>query len=198
MLHLRYGRIRITDCLSSLIVPVMCLILGIVAMALGLYTSGSIYFAASGFALLTIIHPYLERYSICDNVIVIKRLFASSKIDIPANTVIVITQADIHPPFSHQSLFIKEELAISILQEMPLNEALNLLHGKHPSQHIYTNSTIENSVDEWRFVYSFIQNDTVLTQLFQRTNCCVIIPASISGKVDVESLPTEVYIDSDY
>lgn len=198
MTYRRYDRIRFRDYLSSFVIILFLLGIGLTAFSMRLFAAGIVFVIAVILSFLNIWVPYLERYSICDNVITTKRLFCSSKIIIPSKTVVVITKANIHPVLRHQSFLIKEKLAITVLQEMSLDRALELLHGKCPSQFIYTNSTIEKSADEYSFVYSFIFTEEVLKQILQSTNCLIIVPASIKHKVAIEDPSVEVYIDSGY
>lgn len=198
MIYWRYGKIRLSDCLPTIVIILLSLGVGFVAYALRLFAEGSLFFIAAFLTFLSILYPYLERFSIVGNVIISKKLFCSLNIVIPPKSVVVITRADVCPVLSRQSILLKDRFAVSILQDMSLDNALKLIHGKFQSQFMYTNTTIEKTVDEYKFMYSFVLTEGLLKEVLQNTECFLIIPKSVKENIITDNLSIRVYIDSNY
>lgn len=198
-MHRRYGEIRLSDCASSMTLILLLLGIGLFSWAMKLFVEGMVFLIVAIFSLLNIYFPQLEYFSISGNVITTQNVFRSCNIIIPRKSVVVITQADISPVIGRQSFLLKNRLAISILQDMTLEDTLNLLHGKYPSQFTYTNSTIKKTFDDYLFVYNFVSFEGLIEKVLQATECFIIIPKSIQSRLPIINDPSiNVYIDPGY
>lgn len=198
MNNLRYGKIRLDDYLPSIGLTICPLLIGIVALTAGANFEAGVFFTATVLALLNILSPCLECFSIRGNIITTRGLFHSSKKSIPSKSVLIITQADVHEVIGQQSVLLKGRYAVSILRSTPLDTVLKILHGKYPSQFLYTNSTIQRSFDEHIFIYSFVFDEELLACVLKNTECLMVIPESIKKCVVIDNMSVEVYIDLNY
>ena len=87
----------------------------------------------------------------------------------------------------------KGKYAISILQKMPLDEALKALHSNYIQK--YTNNTIETVFSDCRYIYSFVCCQSLLDELLTNRKCLLIIPESLSKVISFEPSIENVYID---
>ena len=171
------------------------LIISIIAFYLNLNNAGLIFLLFAFLLFANIFYPFAETYVINGNVIKSFKVFLFEEITIPKKSIIVISSADIHPPFGYQSILLKDRLTISILQEMPLDCVMENIHGRYKSQFIYTNSTIERTMDKNKFVYSCIYTKDILENILKVTSGLIIIPESLKGIVVVPNDKIEIHYD---
>lgn len=145
--------------------------------------------------LFLIMRPYCEWFAVQNGSIVSYRHRHASEILIPPECILIITRASIRDPFSIQAFSLKNKYAISILRPMPLEKVLCTLHAYRATK--YTNSTIENDFTNM-FVYSFLAQEEVFSQIVEQRVSRVIIPESLMKQFDVGKLKCEVYIDYGY
>ena len=81
------------------------------------------------------------------------------------------------------------------MQELPLDCVIEMLHGKYKSQFIYTNSTIEKTMDKNIFVYSCVYTKDILENILKVTSSSIIIPESLKDIVAVPNDKIEIYYD---
>ncbi len=195
MKNRRYGSIKYGDFSITILVNLFLFVISGLAFYIKAFTEGFLFLSVAILSFVNILYPYIETYSINGSIIKIRKILSSYRIGIPNKTIIVITQADVHQPFGYQSYLLKKRLAISILQDLPLDCVIEILHGKYKSQFIYTNSTIEKTMDKNIFVYSCIYTKDIIESVLQVTSGLIIIPESLKDIVAVPNNKIEVYYD---
>lgn len=195
MLRLRYGMPRIRDCFWSILLVSALFLLGIASLFIGDSGYGVWFVLAAVLTLVYILWPFLESFYIEDHVITVKKPGSVSKIVIPKTPVIVMTEADVHEKFGHQSVALHGRYALTILDELPLEAVLERLFGQFSSQFKYTNSTVEHSFQA-EFIYSFSFKREGLGRILNTTDCLTIIPESLVRLNHLTELPSNVYIDN--
>lgn len=193
----RYGKIRLRNYSLQLMLIGALWIMGVIALFINALVECSIFFGIVLLSLLYLFYPYFETFQISDNVIVTNKFLFSSKIIIPDKTIVIISKADVIYPLSVQSVLLKDRYAVSILKDMPLETALNMLHGKYKSQFLYTNGTVERRAG-YNFVYSFVLEKELIEKVLNNTICTVIIPESIKDNIVIENSETNIYVDLDW
>lgn len=158
-----------------------------------------IFLGLTGFLIVAlhiwgIFYPFFERFSIKNSTICIKKLFSSYEKIVPEKSVLVITDHYVRFWFSGVSTQFIGQYAVSIIENMPIDEVLNEIRGKQPSQVAYSNYSIESDL-KWRFIYSFVLNEEALDELLSCTKATVIIPESLIDKININNPSAEIYID---
>lgn len=196
MEHNRYGKLYWRDYKSTwAVIGGMCLFAA-ACFSLNLsilYCVLPVFFSAIWIAL--IFFPYMERFTICDDSILIHQMGRISKVPLPPNIVLVFSPADIRDTFSVQSYLLKNKFAVSILHKVSLEETMQVLHANHVKK--YTNSTIEAKFYD-SFVYSFVYEQESLAQILKHGVSMVIIPESLADRIDFKVLGSCVLIDSGF
>lgn len=150
--------------------------------------------------LRSIIEPNRECFSLGDDVIIARKGKHIREIVIPQEPTIVISYADICPPLAvrtaigNETHILRDKYAVSILQKMPLDSALEILHRGHIQK--YTTSTIEIAATH-HYIYSFVCDQELLDSVLHDRDCRIIIPKSLIGKVSINNPKASIYIDSD-
>ena len=142
-----------------------------------------------------------ESFMIVDNDIIISKIGKAQKIPIPSELTLIISYADVCPPLAirtatgKQTHILKDKFAISILTKMPLDITLETLHKNRIEE--YTNSIIQTTFNDYRYIYSFVFNQFLLDSLICNRDCILILPQSLVEKitVDLNYTNTIVYID---
>lgn len=112
----------------------------------------------------------------------------------------VVSYADICPPLAvrtvvgNQTHILKDKFAVSILKEMPAEVALEILHRNRAQK--YTNSNIQTVFDDYRYIYSFVCDQSLFDELIANRECLLIIPESLIGVISFDQNTINVRIDS--
>jgi len=113
-----------------------------------------------------------------------------------------VSYADVCPPLTINTTYgnpthiLKDKFAVSILQKMPAEDVLEILHQKLYLVQKYTTSSIRAVFDDYRYIYSFVCDQFLLDALIDSKKCLLIVPESLSKVIAFESSVENVYIDS--
>lgn len=195
MYNLRYGIPSVKDCFSSLFLNSLLFIFGILSFLFSNFYYGIAYFFVGIGTLIYIFWPYCERFYIENNRIIIRKFKKELQIDIPHTPTVVISEADVHELLGHQSFDLHNKYAITILDNLSLDDALGLLFSRIASHYRYTNSTIELQLAD-HFVYSFAIDKENIKKILEQIDCRVIIPQSLVVSNNLSDLRPNVYIDT--
>lgn len=203
MEYRRYGKFSFGDYKSALFAIPFMIFVGIG----GLLTDFPIFLSIFPilFSIImawSIYQPHRERFSVCGDTIVIRQGQKEREVKIPSNPVLVVSYADLCPTIAkrfssgNQTYLLKGKYAVSILQKMPLETALERLHPPHLRK--YTSSKIEELFDEHYFIYSFVCNQALLDELLINRDCQLIIPKSLLEHVPIDYRRADIHIDTEY
>lgn len=195
MFHLRYGLPSIRDCIFTIFLLFALFLLGIASFLLEYYFYGTLFILVTALSLMYVLLPFLEFFCIDDHIITTRKYGRVSKKAIPQIPVIIISEADVHEKFGHQSFKLRAKYAVTILDEAPLDTILDQLFREYSPQFKYTNSTIEHSF-QTEFIYSFAFNREALEHVLNSSHCLVIIPESLVQLNHLKNLPSNIYIDN--
>ena len=174
----RYGKIRLRDLIFPLSGTIFIGLLGAIVATTNSLREGVCVICLSIGLLINLLHPYWETYSIVDRKIFTRFLWHKYTIELPPETIMLITEADIHVKLTgYQSYFLRNQYAISLIRPMPLEQLLSVLQRPYP--YICTNSSIEQLFKSWQILYSFVANQQVIDAVLENTNATIIIPKSI-------------------
>ncbi len=196
----RYGKFRFSNYYSSYVAVLFLMTFSITSIVLDLSLLLAVFSAAyAAIWLWTILTPHCEQFTICKDSIIAYAGRKSQTIRLPRKLTLVISYADICPPFAmrtaveKQTHILKNVYAVSILKEMPVDVVLETLHRNHVKQ--YTTSTIRRSFDDYLFIYSFVCSQALFDELASNRECLLVIPESLSSKVSFDSNLVKVHID---
>lgn len=200
----RFGSFRFSDYWGSWIACLLYFGMVIAFIAVDLY----VFFVVLPliFCLIriwTIISPHFEWFALNDKEIVVSKFKKEKTIPLSDKLTVILSYADVCPPLSihldhnNQTHILKDKISVSILQEMPIEFALNSLHKTAYSRK-YTMSSVEHCFDAYRFVYSFVFDTASFARLLDGRECLVIIPESLVGKLFLDFDTSKYYIDKDF
>ena len=203
MKHRRYGKFRFRDYISAWIAVALLLVL----MVLVFLTDTPFYMLIFPLLLLTfmvwsIYKPNSECFWLSGDIITIAEGGKTRDISMPSELTIIISYADVCSPFAkrisygNQTYMLKGRYSISILQKMPLEDALMRLHQNYTRK--YTNTTVEMSFDEHLYIYGFVGNQEILDHFLTNKNCRIIIPETLFNQISISSHQTNIHIDVGY
>jgi hypothetical protein len=135
----------------------------------------------------------------CDNSITVLLGKKTRTIILPSELTLVVSYADICPPLAirtaigNQTHILKDKYAISILQKMPLDVAMEALHRNQI--HNYTTSIVQSVFDGYLYIYSFVCNQSQIDRLIANQNYLLIIPESLQEKISVDQSIVDLHID---
>lgn len=202
MKHNRYGKFRAGDYRGSWIGIAILLIFPIASILLDVSILFIIFPIAYAVVWLwAIFAPNQEQFVLGENSITAFFWKKTETILLPPELTLIVSCVDICPPLASRTAFgnethiLKNKYAISILQKMPLDVALEALHQNYVRK--YTTSMIQRAFDEYLFLYSFVCDQSLFDQLIANRKCLVIIPASLSEEITVDPDAVDVYIDTE-
>ena len=202
MKFFRYGKFSFADYWGSWISIIILLAYSICCIVLHLSLIFVFFSLVYAFIwLIKILVTINESFMIVDNDIIISKIGKAQKIPIPSELTLIISYADVCPPLAirtatgKQTHILKDKFAISILTKMPLDITLETLHKNRIEE--YTNSIIQTTFNDYRYIYSFVFNQFLLDSLICNRDCILIVPQSLVEKitVDLNYTNTIVYID---
>ena len=150
----------------------------------------------------TILFPYWEKFYIDRDSIYVFWGRKTKKINLPNEVTLIVSYADICPPLTvrtalgNRTHILKDKLAVSILEKMPVEFVLETLHKNRIPK--YTTSSIRTVFDEYRYIYSFVCNQSLINELIGDRKCLLIIPESLSKSISFNASNASVYIDLNY
>lgn len=201
MKNLRYGKFRFGDYNMSWGAIILLMLFAAASLILDL--SFLFFLFPTVFAVVwlwVILVPHREQFVLHGDTIAVYAGKKSRSIALPLELTLVVSYADICPPLAirtavgDQTHILKDKYAVSILQDVPLDAALEALHRNYIQR--YTTSTIQTVFDDYRFVYSFVCNQSLLDELIANRKCSLIIPESLFERISVDSSIVNVYIDT--
>ena len=202
MKYYRYGKFRFSDHYEYWFIIVFFLFLSLSCILLDLslvLTAFPLILAAV--LLWSILSPQCEQFVLCNNAISVLRGKKTHTIHLPPELTLVVSYADICSPFAIPTAPIKkipilrDKFAVSILQKMPVDTVLERLHRIYIEKYKYTTSSIQVSFDDYRYIYCFVCNQSLLDELITNHKCLLIIPESLLGVVSVDPNTADVYVD---
>lgn len=152
--------------------------------------------------LVAILAPQFEQFSMSYDSITVFLGRQTKTVQLPAELTLIVSYADVCPPFTirttvgNQTHILKDKFAVSILQKMPVEVALEALHRNHIKK--YTTSRIMAVFDDYRYIYGFVCDQFLLDTLTADRKCLLIVPESLSNAISFESSIENVYIDLGY
>lgn len=203
MKNRRLGKFRFHDFCISWISIVLLLLFSIASIVLELSLSFVIFPSVCVIIwLAAILVPHCEQFSISGDSITVYFGRQTKTIQLPAELTLIVSYADVCPPLTirtavgNQTHILKDKFAVSILQKMPVELALETLHRNHIKK--YTTSRIRTVFDDYRYIYSFVCDQFLLDALIADRKCLLIVPESLSKVMSFESSIENVYIDLGY
>lgn len=198
MIYRRYGKFSFKDHLLNGTVVLICVLCGIIGLAYEVpYIYCSIYIWAAVAKGVNVMLPYRERFEINEDTFVVYKGKKMDKIVIPSEFIVIISYADVctevakRTSISNRTCKLKDRFAISFLQEMPLQTVLEKLHGR------YTNCWIEEVMKQ-KYIYGFVCNQDMLEKVLVDRNYILILPETLSAKIDTTQLIGNIYIDKEF
>lgn len=201
MRYKRLGKFRFADYYLSWISIAILIFFSIATIRVGLHFLYALFSLSYATIWLgVILYPHCEQFSINDNSISVFRGRQIKKIRLPEEITLILSYADVCPPltvrtaFGRQSHILKGRFAISILQKMPVEDALQTLHQNYIQK--YTTSSVRAAFDDYLYIYSFVCDQFLFDALVDSKKCLLIIPESLSKAITFESRVENVYIDT--
>ncbi|MBQ9083899.1 MAG: hypothetical protein IJY28_10485 [Clostridia bacterium] len=222
----RYGKFRVRDYGFLLAGAAFVLALGIGGLASGVFADEDTWLAVwpivFGVGLIwSVVAVNMERFTLSDNIITVRRGRHTRDIRIPDDALLVISHADAWLPLGRRigsakdSVILKGRIGVTILQHMPLETALERLYIpksewylrylRHPAivyrtgaAPFYCMSSVEQLFDEGayrQYLYSFECDDALLQELMTGRHCQVIVPENLLPHVPAEQDVARVHID---
>ena len=201
MEYYRYGKFRHGDyCISWVGIAVLLFFsIGSIMLKLSfLFVVFPLVYAVVW--LWVILAPHREKFIMCDHSITVLLGKKTRTIILPSELTLVVSYADVCPPLTlrtaieNQTHILKDKYAVSILQKMPLDVAIEALHRNQI--HNYTTSIVQRVFDDYRYIYGFVCNQSQIDRLIANQNCLLIIPESLQEKISVDQSIVDVHIDS--
>ena len=203
MEHRRYGEFQFNDYCASWVGIATLLIFAVASLVLNMHCMFAVF--PSLYAIIwtwTILAPNIEKFSISSEKIIVKKGRKKEEIPIPSKLCLVVSNVDICPPLAirtpigNETHILKDKYAVSVLQAMPLEDALMGLHRNN--MHKYTTSTIQRSFDDCRYIYYFVCDRVLLDKLIDNRECQLIIPESLLERVPINRGKVNLHIDVGY
>ena len=201
MRNRRLGKFRFGDYFSSWVSVVILLLFSTASIMLELPFLFVIF--PSLYAIIwlgVILVPHCEQFSINSDSISVFWGRQTKTIHLPSEFTLIVSYADVCPPltirtaYGNQTHILKDRFAVSILQKMPVEFALETLHQNRIQK--YTTSSIRTVFDDHRYIYSFVCDQFLFDALIDSKKCLLIVPESLSKVIAFELSVENVYIDS--
>ena len=199
----RYGRFNPSDYWESWFGIIILFGFSTASLILDISVLFAIVFAVYALIwLLAILLPNCERFIISNDSVFVSKGIKMSKIALPSELTLVLSYADICPPFAmrtplgNQTHVLRNKYAVSILRKMPLETTLETLHQNHLQK--YTISTIETAFGGYCYIYSFVCSQFLLEKLVAGRRCLLIVPESLLHEISLDPITADVYIDKGF
>lgn len=200
MKNCRYGKFRFSDYWISWIGIMIMTLFSVLFIILDPSIISVFPMAYATVWLWSILWPHREKFTLDNGTITVFKRNKVSYIILPTELTVIISLADIAPLFAvrtatrEQTHVLSDKYAVSILQKMPTETVLESLHRNH--LRTYSMSTIRNSFDDARFIYSFACDQSLLNRILENRKCSMIIPQSLLEEISINTRVVDVYIDT--
>lgn len=201
----RYGSFRFNDFYSSWLGISILLIFTICGIFFGsdiiLIVFPTVYAIVW---LLVVLLPFREQFEIKEDSITVIRGRRKHSIYIPSKITIIVSDVDICPPFAVRTAFrsnthvLKNRYSITILKYTELKETIETLHRN--SVQYYTSRMVKYLFSGYKFIYSFVCNQSLLESVISNRESLIIIPKAYANEVYIDTnkyTKAVVYIDTD-
>ncbi len=196
-MHRRYGRFNPKDFLGYWICSLFTIIFILGGILNGFYQSSIMAFA--------IIIPYTaiaikfsEKFCITDSHIFVKRWCETEEIPIPSKMILIFSLTDFslsgRRPIEKGMDILKGQYSVSIINPMPTNDALKILHSAYNVE--CTTATVWSRFYGNGFVYSFVCNEELLEQLTRGREYTAIVPKTLVQKLPFQIDEANIYLDN--
>lgn len=202
MRYSRYGKFKFQDYWLNWIFVIMFALFGIIAIVYEVpLIYCSVYILIAILKTLCVILPHREFFEINNNTFIIYKGKKIKKVELPTRFIVIISYADICTDIAkktslvNRTYMLKQRYSVSFLKEMPLQELLERLHGKYGYK--YTNCWIEELMKQ-NYLYSFICEQCNLEEVLSGKNFTLILPETLSDKINTNVLKCDLYIDKGF
>lgn len=201
MKNRRLGKFRFCDYCTSWFSIILLLLFSIASIVLEL--PFLFVFFPSMYAVIwlgALLVPHCEHFCISGDSITRFYGKRTQTIPLPLELTLVVSYVDVCPPLAmhtaieNQTHILKDKFAVSVLQQMPVEVALETLHRNHVQK--YTTSNIRTVFGDYRYIYSFVCNQSLFDALIANRKCLLIVPESLSKVLSFETSIENVIIDS--
>lgn len=200
MKYPRYGKFRVTDYVGSWFGLIILMLF--VAASFILKLSAAYIFVPASYSIAliySICKPNRECFEISNDLIIIEKGNKKRQIKIPSELTLIISYVDICPPLArrnavgNQTHILRGKYALSIFEKMDMEEVMERVHRNYIQR--YTTSTIKSAFEEYRYIYSFVCNETLLNEIIQNRECNLLIPKSLFEKISWENGNIKIFVD---
>ena len=157
MKNYRYGEFNPRDYCVSWIAIVVFLLFSIGSIVLKLSFLFAVFpLICAIIRMWIILAPHREKFILYDNSIIVFFCKQTRRLSLPAELTLVVSYADVCPPLTlrtaigNQTHILKGKFAVSILQKMPLDVAVETLHRNQIRK--YTTSIVQRVFDECLYI----------------------------------------------
>jgi len=202
MEYRRYGKMSFSDYTISWIAIIIFLFIAVIGLVLeSSFSVVIISVICASIRLLAIYLPNQESFTVENGIITAKnKLLKKEKIiEMPSELTLVLSLADICPPFTirtaveKQTHILKNKYAVTIMKRMPFEYVIDRLHQNRIREH--SMSTIQRVFDEYQILYSCVCEPDVLDCIMQGRDCFIIVPDYLAKEVTVNNTKATVHID---
>lgn len=190
MKYRRYGKFNVSDYLLSWVAVGIWLCCAIMIKIFDFHWLYLCLSCVYGIATLwCIFSPHRESFFINKDCIVSTIGNKKREIKLPAEIIIVVSPADICPPFatrtaiSKSTHILKGKYAVTLLSQITMEDVINSLHDPWIGE--YTTSMME-PIFEPHFLYSFVCNRDLLEKVIAGRKYSIIVPSALLDIIDFE------------
>lgn len=201
MKNRRFGKFRFCDYCISWIAIAFLLLFSIASIVLELSFLFVIFpMVYSAVWLGVLLVPQCEQFVMDSDSITVYWGKKTQTICLPSELTLIVSYADVCPPLAmrtavgNQTHILKDQFAISILQKMPVEVALEILHRNRVQK--YTTSIIRTIFNDCYYIYSFVCTQSLFDELIANRKCLLIIPESLLGVISFDPSLVNVHIDT--
>ena len=201
MKNRRFGKFRFRDYCISWIAIASLLLFSIASIVFELSFLFVIFPAVYAVVWLgVLLVPHREQFVMSSDSITVFAGKNKQIIGLPSELTLVVSYADVCPPLAmrmavgNQTHILKDKFAISILQKMPIEAALEILHRNYVQK--YTTSRIQTVFDDCNYIYSFVCTQALFDELIANRKCLLIIPESLLGAISFDPSLVNAHVDT--
>lgn len=190
----RYGIFSIRDFTSAWFAIAAFLTMSVLGILwdVPVYWCGVLLLAAV-FMAGTILLPYLERFSLYEDQILVKRVGKTQTIPLPDKLTVLVTYAALGTAYANQSYILRGKYAITLLTETSIGVIVDRLHQGRCIR--YTTSSVRNAFPEHQILYSFVGNKWLLEQMMIHSEYNLIVPESLQERVSLPANAINIFYD---
>lgn len=190
MKYKRLGNFRFGDYCGTWVAAAFMLSFSVISI---LYKQYFFSFLAAVYAMIRIVKILadgFERFSITQDNIIAYRFGKSNAIPLPEKVVLVFSDTDVCPPLAIRTFYenrthiLKDRYSVTVLKNMPIDCVIERIHRGLIKR--YTTSTIQNSIEEYNYIYSFVFTPSMLENLTAGRKCTLLIPEPLYEEISSE------------